>query len=121
MKDRNKGNRFKNLWFVYTRGGQTAARCSSKLRLSELSENLYICFLSFISIVKCRNIAKWYCGSYSVPYSVTFASRYKKIITLQKRRLQINSCFSIFMMRLVNLGFTLRGSYIEQVKVNPGI
>jgi len=78
MKDRNKGNRFKNLWFVYTRGGQTAARCSSKLRLSELSENLYICFLSFISIVKCRNIAKWYCGSYSVPYSITFASRYKK-------------------------------------------
>ena len=57
-----------------------AACCSSKLcmRLSELSENLYICFLSFISIVKCRNIAKWYCSSYSVPYSITFASRYKK-------------------------------------------
>jgi len=45
----------------------------------------------------------------------------KRIITLQKRRLQINSCFSIFVMRLVNLGFMSCGSYIEQVKVNPGI
>ena len=45
----------------------------------------------------------------------------KRIITLQKRKLQINSCFSIFMMRLVNLGFTLYGSYIEQVIANTGI
>jgi len=48
----------------------------------------------------------------------------KRIITLQKRRLQIISCFSIFMIRLVNLGFTLCGSNIEQVKAvaigNPG-
>jgi len=26
MKDQNKGDRFKNLWFAYTSGGQTAAR-----------------------------------------------------------------------------------------------
>jgi len=32
-------------------------------RLIELSEKLYICFLFFISIVKWRYIAKWYCGS----------------------------------------------------------
>jgi len=31
--------------------------------LIELSEKLYICFLFFTSIAKCRNIAKWCCGS----------------------------------------------------------
>jgi len=35
----------------------------AKLRLFELSEKLYICFLFFISIAKCRNVVKWYCGS----------------------------------------------------------
>ena len=33
------------------------------MRLLELSEKLYICSLFFISIAKCRNIVKWYCGS----------------------------------------------------------
>ena len=29
----------------------------------EFSEKLYICSSFFISIAKCRNIVKWYCGS----------------------------------------------------------
>jgi len=35
-------------------------------------------FIIFISGAKNRNIVKWYCGSCSVPYSITFASRSKK-------------------------------------------
>jgi len=34
-----------------------------KLRLFELFEKFYNCFLFFISIAKCKNIVKWYCGS----------------------------------------------------------
>jgi len=41
-----------------------AALCNTALLFEplQLSEQLYI-FLFFISVVKCRNIAKWYCGS----------------------------------------------------------
>ena len=35
----------------------------AKLRLFTLSEKVYICFLFFISIAKCRNIVKWYCSN----------------------------------------------------------
>jgi len=36
-------------------------RLASRMRLFELSENLYLFF--FISIAKCRNVIKWNCGS----------------------------------------------------------
>jgi len=44
--------------------GSRAACGSSNLcmRLFELSEKLYICFLFIISIAKCGYIVKWYCG-----------------------------------------------------------
>jgi len=32
-------------------------------QLFELSKKMYICSLFFISIAKCRNIVKWYCGN----------------------------------------------------------
>ena len=61
----------------------------------------------------------------SVSYCITFASGSKKTIISQKRRLQLNSCFWNFMFEFVflefyvaalcNLGFTICGSYIEQV------
>jgi len=36
----------------------------------------------------------------SLPNSITFASRFKKNYDSQKSRMQINSCFQIFMLRL---------------------
>jgi len=41
----------------YNRVGQTAA-LKLCMGLFDLSEKLYICFLYFISIAKCRNIVK---------------------------------------------------------------
>ena len=39
--------------------------CGSRAACGCLSfpKNLYICFIFFISIAKCRNVVKWYCGS----------------------------------------------------------
>ena len=52
------------------------------MRLFELFEN------HFISIAKCRNIAKCYCRTVLLLQVVT-----KRIMMSQKRRFQINSCF----------------------------
>jgi len=83
--------------------GSRGASDSSNLcmRLFELSENLNICFfLWFISAAKCRNIVKWYCSSQRAVQYYFCKSFQQGIIMSQKRKLQINSWFYIFTLRL---------------------
>jgi len=89
---------------LYYRGRQTTAHGPhAALRTfasisSSFSKNC-VCLSPFISIAKYRNIVRWSCGSLrAVQYY--FCKSFKKELMSQKRRLQIYSCFQIFMLRL---------------------
>jgi len=70
------GRRLEQGWPNY--GSQAACNSSNLcMRLFELSEKLYICFLFFISIAKRRILLSGTVVT-SIPYSITSASRCKK-------------------------------------------
>jgi len=64
---------------VYARRGVTKLRLASGMRLFGLCEKLCICFLFSISIANCRNIAKWYCGSWRVVQDYFYKSFQKEL------------------------------------------
>jgi len=83
------------------------------MRLFELSEILCICLSFFISIAKCRNPGKSYCGSWrAVQYS--FPSRSKTNYDVTEASIAYKFVFVDFYAAAVcNLGFTICSSYIE--------
>jgi len=99
---------------IYCRSDQTATHephaalgifaCGSL----ELSEKLYACSLFFIFIAKCRNIVKWYWGSWC---AVRRLQVVPKRIMISQACIANKFVFSDFMLQLF-ITSVLCGSYI---------
>jgi len=91
--------------------GVAELRLANHMRLFELSQKVYICFLFRLQSVEILQNGTVVAG---VPHSITFASRSKKNYDVTEA-LQKFMFLDFYAAALCNLGFMICGSYIEQV------